>query len=259
MSDFVDYDFSGAIARRPTSYLRKTQQPVDVFIAMGVLHQRIDNLAKYIYETENIYNAKGVELERFGEYASVSRDGMNDDDYLREILMQRALNSASGTPGDIYLAANYITSSSNMRIIDRFCAAYSLHIRDDVTIPVDFSTQLDIYAASGVSTSHTFSRGAGESFLFGGITDKATIVGVNGDGAIGVNGMKYLGVNDTSPVGEENLTGLQARTIYFAVGINGTGAALGYNGAENQAIGINGSIPSGDVLDRGVYLAGTYG
>lgn len=259
MSDFVEYDFDTMISRRPTSYLKKEQQPVDVFVAMGVMHQTIDNLAKYIYESEDIYSAKGIELDRFGEYAGVDRNGMNDAAYLREILMQRALNASSGTPPNIYQAANYITSSNNMRIIERYCAAYSVHIRDDVKIPVDFSKKLDVYAASGVSTSHTFSRGVGESFLFGMITDTVTLIGVNGDGYVGVNTGIALALNDTSSVGDENLTGVNARTIYYAVGINGTGAALGNNSAENQVIGVNGSTPDGDIMDRGVYLAGTYG
>ena len=261
MSDWRTLNFDELAKSRPTKFLRKTPQIADLFAAIGTWNQKVEDACKYIWLTYDIYSATGIELDRFGEYVDEKRDGDSDDVYRNRILTAKYIANASGTSPGIYQAAALITSSKSMSIIERCYASYNLHFNDDVIIPVDIEAQLDKVTAAGISAHATFSRGAGDSFWFAGITDIVTVIGVNGsvDTAIGVNTDKAIQVNDTSALGDENLAGLHASTLYFALGINGTSAALGQNGASDSAIGINGSMPSGQIWDRGLYLAGTYG
>lgn len=261
MSDWQTLNFDELAKSRPTKFLRKKSQITDLFAAIGTWNQKIEDACKYIWLTYDIYNATGAELDRFGEYVDEPRNGDNDDTYRNRILTAKYIADASGTAPGIYRAANLFTSSTKMSIIERYYASYNLHFYDDVIIPADISTQLDKVTAAGISAHATFSRGVGDSFWFAGITDKVSVIGVNGsaDTAVGVNTNTALQVNDTSALGDENLTGLHAGTLYFALGINGSNTALGQNGNADHAIGINGSMPAGQVWDRGIYLAGTYG
>lgn len=261
MSDWQTINFDELVKSRPTKFLRKTSQITDLFSAIGTWNQKIEDACKYIWLTYDIYKANDMELDRFGEYVDEKRNGDADDVYRNRILTAKYIADASGTAPGIYRAANLFTNSTKMSIIERYYASYNLHLYDDVIIPADISSQLDKVTAAGVSAHATFSRGVGDSFWFAGITDKVSVIGVNGsaDTAVGVNTNKALQVNDTSALGDENLTGLHAGTLYFALGINGSNTALGQNGNADHAIGINGSMPAGQIWDRGTYLAGTYG
>lgn len=261
MSDWKTLNLDEIAKSRPTRFISKKSQIANLFAAIGKWNQKIEEACKYIWLTYDIYNATGVELERFGEYVDEHRNGDTDDVYRNRILTAKYIADASGTAPGVYRAASLFTESTKMSIIERYYASYNIHFYDDVIIPTDIRAQLDKVTAAGVSAHATFSRGVGDSLWFAGITDKVSVLGVNGsaDTAVGVNTNKALQVNDTSALGDENLTGLHAGTLYFALGINGTNAALGQNGSTDHAIGINGSMPSGQVWDRGIYLAGTYG
>lgn len=261
MSDWQTLNFDELAKSRPTKFLRKTSQITGLFAAIGTWNQKIEDACKYIWLTYDIYNAAGVELDRFGEYVGEQRDGDSDSVYRNRILTAKYIADASGTSPGVYRAASLFTGSAKMSIIERYYASYNLHFYDDVIIPTDITAQLDKVTASGVSAHTTFSRGVGDSFWFAGITDKESVIGLNGsaDTAIGINTDKAIQINDGAALGDENLTGLHAGTLHFALGINGTKSALGQSGNPDHAIGINGSMPSGQVWDRGIYLAGTYG
>ncbi len=99
--DWIDIDFLALIRQRPTDWLKKGGQVPDLFAAVGVLHPEIEARAKYIYLTQSIYNAHGIELDRFGQYVDVGRDGMSDDDYHRAIMQAKLATAFSGTPDNV--------------------------------------------------------------------------------------------------------------------------------------------------------------
>ena len=216
MSDWVDYDFDSQIRRRPTSYLQDLKQPVDVFSAMGVMHPQIEALAKYLYETEDIYNATGVELDRFGEYANVERDGRDDDAYRVAILNAVLSASYSGTPWQVMNIAAVSTRSQDVELVERSHAAFSVHVTGK-SIPQDIDSLVDNASAAGVRAYATFDYGLG-GFSLSGIDTQSgyalqvansTAMQVDVDTALGIlRGASYLG-------------GSYLDTVYALTGITG--------------------------------------
>ena len=201
MSDWVEFDFEEAIRSRPTNYLRRDEQPVNVFAAMGVMHPEIEALAKYIYDSENIYNATGKELNRFGEYAAVARDGMSDDDY-RVAIFNAVLSAAySGTPPQVMNIAAVSTQSNDVEIVEMQCAAFSVHVTGQ-KVPASIDNLVDNASAAGVRAYVTFDYGMGGFSLAGidtqnGVALQAgedTAIKVGEDTALGIlRGTTYLG------------------------------------------------------------------
>ncbi|KLF56399.1 hypothetical protein YA36_14325 [Klebsiella aerogenes] len=245
MSDWVDYDFDSQIRRRPSSYLQDMKQPVDVFSAMGVMHPPIEALAKYIYDSENIYNASGYELDRFGEYANINRDGRSDDEYRVAILNAVLSASYSGTPWQVMNIAAASTRSTDVELVERSDAAFSVHITG-VSIPENIDSLVDIASAAGVRAYATFDYGLG-GFSLAGIDTQSgyalqiadnTAMQVDDDTALGIlRGATYLG-------------GSYLDTVYATTGISGL---LQVNGEYI-------SVKNNDYLliGSGFNVAGTY-
>lgn len=100
MSDWIDVNTEATLKSRLTDYLTRGGQIPTVFAAIGVMHWQIAAMAKYIYLTEDITQATGLELERFGEYAGVTRQGLSDAAYRQAIFSSRQRQSFSGAPND---------------------------------------------------------------------------------------------------------------------------------------------------------------
>lgn len=253
------FDYKALAESRPTQYLQSGGQVPPLFAAMFRWYPFIEASVDYLYSVATIDAATGIDLDLLGEYAGVPRNGRNDEDYRIAIRMALVMRSGSGTPPDVMSFISYTFGANKQVMTERAWASHNLHINDDVFIPIDIDDQLDRVSVAGVSAHVTFSRGIGESFWFSGINRDTAVLGHNGvtDGAIGINTDKVLAINGSDPLGGENLTGIISDPIYFALAVNGK--ALGQNGQPSKVIGVNGSIPAGQVWDRGIYLAGAYG
>lgn len=166
MSDWVAYDFIEKIKSRPTDYFRRNKQVPLVFAAMGVMHQKIDALAQYIYESEDINVATGSELDRFGVYANVNRDGMTDEDYRVEILNAVLSSLYSGTPWQVMRLAASLTQSSDVVIVEMPFAAFTLHVTGQI-VPKKIAQIVDKSSAAGVKAYVTHDYGTGGFALAG--------------------------------------------------------------------------------------------
>lgn len=171
MSDWVSYDFIEKIKSRPTDYFRRNKQVPLVFAAMGVMHQKIDDLAQYIYESEDINSATGSELDRFGVYADVSRNGMDDEDYRVEILNTVLSSLYSGTPWQVMRLAASLTQSDEVEIVEIPFAAFTLHV-NGLIVPEKIAQIVDKSSASGVKAYVTHDYGT-EGFALAGIDTQA--------------------------------------------------------------------------------------
>ncbi|SEQ64790.1 hypothetical protein SAMN05216522_10525 [Rosenbergiella nectarea] len=179
MSDWVTYDFIEKIKSRPTDYYRRNKQVPLVFAAMGVMHQKIDALAQYIYESENINSAVGSELDRFGFYANVSRNGMNDDDYRVEILNTVLSSLYSGTSRQVMMLAASLTQSTDIEIVEMPFAAFNLHVTG-LVVPATISQIIDNSSAAGVKAYTTHDYGTG-GFSLAGIDSQSGVALRTGD------------------------------------------------------------------------------
>ncbi|WP_173633696.1 hypothetical protein [Paramixta manurensis] len=243
-------DFGVVIRKRPTDYLQQHNQVPLLFDSIGVLHNNIEVLSKYIYETESIYNATGIELDRFGEYVNLTRNGLMDDDYRNEILITRRRLSTSGTPYDVYYNTGVLTNSQDMVITERLYSSFNLHVYDDVEIPFKIDSLVDAASAAGVSVNVTFSRGT-TSFFLAGIERYKQILGVNTNYALGVSSSNLLGVTTERGLGLSNLVGMNITPLLLGVG----GKVLG---ADGKAIGLNKYKPIASTDNNVTYLVGTY-
>lgn len=245
MSDWIDYDFDSQIRRRPSSYLQDMKQPVDVFSAMGIMHPQIEALAKYIYDSENIYNASGYELDRFGEYANINRDGRSDNDYRVAILNAVLSASYSGTPWQVMNIAAASTRSTDVELVERSYASFSVHITG-VSIPKDIDSLVDIASAAGVRAYATFDYGLGGFSLAGIDTQSGYALQVSDNTAMQVDDGTALGILR----GATYLGGSYLDTVYAMTGLSGL---LQVNGSYI-------SVKNNDYLliGSGISVAGTY-
>lgn len=193
MSDWVSYDFIEKIKSRPTDYFRRNKQVPLVFAAMGVMHQKIDALAQYIYESEDINVATGSELDRFGVYANVNRDGMTDEDYRAEILNAVLSSLYSGTPWQVMRLAASLTQSSDVEIVEMPFAAFTLHVTGPI-VPKKIAQMVDKSSAAGVKAYVTHDYGTGGFALAGIDTQSGVALRVGDTSALEVAENTAMGV-----------------------------------------------------------------
>lgn len=181
MSDWVAYDFIEKIKSRPTDYFRRNKQVPLVFAAMSVMHQKIDSLAQYIYESEDINVATGYELDRFGVYANVARDGMSNEDYRVEILNTVLSSLYSGTPWQVMRLAASLTQSEDVEIVEMPFAAFTLHVTG-LIVPKKIAQIIDKSSVAGIKAYITHDYG-NEGFSLAGIDTQAGFALRVGDNA----------------------------------------------------------------------------
>ncbi|WP_241640737.1 hypothetical protein [Rosenbergiella epipactidis] len=179
MSDWVAYDFVAKIKSRPTDYFQRNKQVPLIFATMGVMHQKIDALAQYIYESEDINFATGSELDRFGVYANVDRKEMNDEDYRVEILNTVLSSLYSGTPWQVMRLAASLTQSSDIEIVEMPLSAFSLHVTG-LIVPETISQIIDNSSAGGIKAYVTHDYGT-DGFSLAGIDTQAGVALKSGD------------------------------------------------------------------------------
>lgn len=193
MSDWVDYDFIEKIKSRPTDYFRRNKQVPLVFAAMGVMHQKVDELAQYIYESEDINVATGSELDRFGVYANVARDGMNDEDYRVEILNSVLSSLYSGTPWQVMRLAASLTQSEDVEIVEMPFAAFTLHVNGPI-VPENIAQIVDKSSASGIKAYATHDYGTNGFSLAGVDTQSGVALRVGNNEALAVAENTAMGI-----------------------------------------------------------------
>jgi len=192
VSDWVNYDFIEKIKSRPTDYFRRNKQVPLVFAAMGIMHQKIDALAQYIYESEDINAATGSELDRFGVYANVDRNGMSDEDYRVEILNTVLSSLYSGTPWQVMRLAVSLTQSSDAEIVEMPFAAFTIHVTGPI-VPKAIAQIVDKSSAAGVKAYVTHDYGT-DGFSLAGIDTQAGV-------ALRVGDSEALEVAESTAIG----------------------------------------------------------
>ena len=228
MSDWVAYDFIEKIKSRPTDYFRRNKQVPLVFAAMGVMHQKIDELAQYIYESEDINAATGSELDRFGVYAGIERAGQNDEQYRIKILTQVLSAGYSGTPWQVMRLLSAITKAKDVEIIEMPHAAFSLHTTG-LIVPNDISNLIDKSSAVGVKAYVSHDYGTGGFSLAGVDTQSGTAMRVGGFEGMAVADSVALGINR----GANFIGGSYIDSVMSITGIEGVLAA------NNRFVDIN--------------------
>ena len=178
--DWIDIDFLALIRQRPTDWLKKGGQVPDLFAAVGVLHPEIEARAKYIYLTQSIYNAHGIELDRFGQYVDVGRDGMSDDDYRREIMQAKLATAFSGTPDNV--------------MVELYPAAFSVHATGPY-VPTNINAIVDRASVAGVRAYSTHDYGLNGFSLAGIDTNSGQALQVGDNTAMQVDTDTALGLN----------------------------------------------------------------
>jgi len=168
VSDWVDFSYTGRIKTRPTEYLQRDPQKEipEAFAAfISPLDER-EEVEKKIYLTQSVYNAYGIELDRFGGYVGLERGVMDDDTYRREILRRRFTLGGSGTEPDISKLAQAISNYGSVSVVEHYPAAYMVHISSEV-VPSDICQILDQASAAGVRAYSTHDYGSGGFRLAG--------------------------------------------------------------------------------------------
>lgn len=249
MSDWQSVDTLAVMQGRLTNYLKIGEQVPDIFSDLGAIHPQIEAIQKYIYESESIDVAKALELDRFGEYAGVERQGRDDDSYRKAILSARQRQTFSGTPDEIIqILANKLGASSVI-LTERKSAAVNVHLSDEVEISPSLENYIDSVAAAGVKATLTFGRGQ-KSFFFAGIQRVNYSLGVNGK-TLGVNGSYSLGIASSKPFAFNNLAGTLVTPDLLATGDK----VIGVNG---KALALHKFSPKSAIANDGIRLAGCY-
>ena len=221
MSDeWIDIDFLALIRQRPTDWLKKGGQVPDLFAAVGVLHPEIEVRAKYIYLTQSIYNAHGIELDRFGQYVDVDRDGMSDDDYRRAIMQAKLATSFSGTPYNVMVVTATTTSSTDVEIVELHPAAFSVHATGPY-VPTNINAIVDRASVAGVRSYSTHDYGLNGFSLAG--------IDTNSGQAL------QVGVNTAMQVDTDTALGLNRGSVFIA------GSYLDAAGSVSGVLEVNGS------------------
>ncbi|CBX44536.1 hypothetical protein P88_00250 [Erwinia phage phiEt88] len=220
MSDWLDIDLSELIEKRPTDWLDKGGQVGRLFSAVGTLNPGIEARYKYIYQTQSIYNAHGIELDRFGEYVGVLRDGMSDDKYRREIMQAKLATSFSGAPDNVIYVTSTITEATSVELVEVFPASFMVHT-DGLQVPVNINEIIDNAAIGGVRAYCTHDYGLNGFSLAG--------IDVESGQAL------QVGANTAMQAGDNEALGLNRGSVFIS------GSYLDAAGAISGVLSVNGS------------------
>jgi hypothetical protein len=220
VSDWLDVDFLALIRERPTNWLKKGDQVPELFSAVGIQHPEIEARAKYVYLTYSIYNAHGIELDRFGEYVDVGRDGRSDDDYRRAIMQAKLATAFSGTPDNVMVVAATTTSSTDIELVELSPAAFSVHATGPY-VPENINAIVDHASVAGVRAYSTHDYGLNGFSLAG--------IDISSGQAL------QVGTNTAMQVGDDTALGLNRGSVFIS------GSYLDAAGSVSGVLEVNGS------------------
>lgn len=228
-SDWELFDFSENIKRRPTDYLQQTDQIPEAFAAFTAPLDTLEEVHKRIYDTQSIYHATGIELDRFGEYVDERRQNRSDDVYRQAILQKRFTQGGSGTDADIQRLARAVTNYADITMVEHWPAAFVMHL-SGTQIPKDINAIIDRAAVAGVRAYVTHDYGNGGFALSGVVktAGNAMQVGTNEALKVGENQALRLGGNEQY-IGRSRL--------YSARTINGTEGFLTDGNGNTYRVG----------------------
>lgn len=214
------------------------------------MHPQIESMARYIYLSESIYEASGIELDRFGEYADIARAGMTDSDYRQAILSKQQRQSFSGTPDQLLQLLEVQTGTGSIILTKRESAAVNLHISDNANIDPTIAEFIDSMSIGGVRATISFGRGQ-KSFFFAGTKQTVLAIGVNGGKILSTQKGKGIGITTSRSFAFNNLAGMLVTPDLLATGKR----VIGVNG---RALALNKFSPKSAIANDGIRLAGTY-
>lgn len=228
MSDWDVFSYTGRIKRRPTEYLQRDKEkqiPNAMAAFVSPLDER-EEVEQRIYLTQSIYNATGIELDRFGSYVDLARGVLGDDEYRQEILRRRFTLGGSGTEPDITKLAQAVTDYAGVTFIEHPPASFIVHISGP-KIPSDICQILDGAAMGGVRAYSTHDYGDGAFALAGINTSAGEALQVGTDLA-----MRAGAVNE--------IMGLNRGQAYIAGSTLAAGSQVGT--ASGGLLDVNGDI-----------------
>lgn len=223
MSDWNTFDYEARLKTRPTDYLQKDkdkQIPEAMAAFVSPLNER-EEVEQKIYLTQSIYNATGIDLDRFGEYVGLARNGLTDDEYRKQILRVKFTLGGSGTEADLMKLAQAITNFAEIKFVEHKPAAFIMHASGP-QVSSELLRSLDAAAAAGVRAYTTHDYGEG-SFELAGIDVSSgmalkvgnnTAMQVAEDTALGIGkGSAYLGGSRLGSTRQTDETGGVIRVI----------------------------------------------
>lgn len=202
MSDWDTFNYEGRIKTRPTSYLQQDpekQIPNAMAAFVSPLNER-EEVEERIYLSQSIYNATGIDLDRFGEYVGLNRNNLSDDEYRKQILRVKFTLGGSGTEADLMKLAQAITNFAEINFVEHPPAAFIVHASGPEVSP-ELLTSLDAAAAAGVRAYTTHDYGSG-SFMLAGIDVSSGVA-------------MQVGVNTAMQVGNNTALGLGKGSAYL--------------------------------------------
>lgn len=199
MSDWNTFDYEARIKTRPTDYLQKDkdkQIPNAMAAFVSPLNER-EEVEERIYLSQSIYNATGIDLDRFGEYVGLKRNGLNDTEYRKQILRVKFTLGGSGTEADLMKLAQAITNFAEIKFVEHKPAAFIMHASGS-QVSSELLASLEVAAAAGVRAYTTHDYGTGSFELAGIDVRGGTALKVGNNTAMKVAENTALGVGKGS-------------------------------------------------------------
>lgn len=216
MSDWENFSYTERVKTRPTEYLQRDpgKQIPNAFAAMIEPLDVMEEVAERIYNSQSIYNATGRDLDRFGEYVSLPRSALSDNEYRELILKKKFTMGGSGTERDISKLASAVTNYARLYMIEHYPAAYIMHISGPI-VPTEICKILDQASVGGVRAYSTHDYGLGGFALAGIDVAQGQALQVDIDAAMrSGNELQAMGLNrgGTYVNGSRLAAGAQVRT-----------------------------------------------
>jgi len=130
--------------------------------------QEIENVLSDLLQYRSIAYATGIQLDRIGAIAGVSRTSLDDEIYRSDIYFQVYLNRSSGEPETLISALQRVTNAFRIDYCEPCPATVLLFINQAMReIPPDILVKMKALAAAGVSVYIEYSNST-DVFVFNG-------------------------------------------------------------------------------------------
>lgn len=259
MSDWDTFDYEARIRTRPTDYLQqdKEKQIPESFAAfVSPLNER-EEVEERIYLSQSIYNATGIDLDRFGEYVGLARENRSDDEYRKQILRVKFTLGGSGTEADLTKLAQAITNFAAVKFVEHQPASFIMHASGP-QVSSELLTALDAAAVAGVRAYTTHDYGTGSFELAGIDVSSGVALQVGPNTAMQVADNTALGLGK----GSAFLGGSRLGSVLQTGGDDGVISVKNVEGEDSILIDDHGNmiIAFVNAYDQGssAMLAGAY-